>query len=87
MLCLSGFELYTRWVPLIILVVSGNSLEPQSLSSGGSGGAARGGGRRLPLLFVDQTEARRAKKRAPTLSQGLGDRPRPLSEGVEPPLL
>ena len=42
---------------------------------------------RPTLLFVDQTEARRAEKRAPTLSQGLDDRPRPLSEGLDPPLL
>ena len=41
---------------------------------------------RPTLLFVDQTEARRAEKRAPTLSQGL-DGPRPLSEGLDPPLL
>ena len=42
---------------------------------------------RPTLLFVDQTEARRAEKWAPTLSQGLDDRPRPLSEGLDPPLL
>ena len=41
---------------------------------------------RPTLLFVDQTEARRAEKRAPTLSQGLDDSPRPLSEGLDPPL-
>ena len=47
-----------------------------------------------PQLLFDQNEARRAEKiffgnRAPLLSQGLHDRPsppRPLSEGLDPPL-
>ena len=47
-----------------------------------------------PRFFLDQTEARRAKKifggRFPPLCQGLNDRPPPppppLSEGLDPPL-
>ena len=41
-----------------------------------------------PPLFLDQTEARRAENNffEPPLSQGLDDRPHPLSEGLELPL-
>ena len=48
-----------------------------------------GEGPTLPPLFLDQTEARRAKKiwgaALSPLSQGLDDRP-PFSEDLNPPL-
>ena len=54
-------------------------------SSGGSRGGARGAP--PPPLFLDQTEARRAEEiwggTGPPLSQGLDDRPRLLSEGLD----
>ena len=48
----------------------------------------RGPGGPAPPLFLDQTEARRAEKiwgggTGPPLSQGLDDRPRLLSEGLD----
>ena len=52
MLCLSGFELCSRWVPL----KCNNGL---TQTSGGSRGGARGA---APPLFSDQTEARRTQK-------------------------
>ena len=61
--------------------------------SGGSRGGARVA--LVSLLFLDQTEARRAKKQfffetAPLLSRGVDDRPTPppppLSVGLDPPL-
>ena len=43
-----------------------------------------------PPIFLDQTEAQRAKKiffeTAPPLCQGLDDWAPPLSEGLDPPL-
>ena len=46
------------------------------LSSRGSGGSR--GGARPRFLFLDQTEARRAKKK-----KFFGDRPFPLSKGLD----
>ena len=50
-----------------------------------------GGGGPCSPLFLNQTEARRAEKNVfwdrPPLSQGLYDRPPPLSERLNPPLL
>ena len=44
----------------------------------------------IPPLFLDQTEDRRVEKNffgdVPPLSQGLDDRPAPLSEGLDQPL-
>ena len=59
-----------------MLVASGNPLEAHLFSVADPGEGA--GGPAPPLIFYD---------RAPTLSQGLDDRPRPLSEGLDPPLL
>ena len=55
--------------------------------TGGSRGGARGAPPPLPL-FLNQTDARRAEKMfgggtGPPLSQGLDDRPRLLSEGLD----
>ena len=63
----------------------------KSIPSGGSRGGTRGA--RPRPLFLDQTEARRAKKklggdRPPTpLSQGLDDRVPLFSESLDPPLM
>ena len=51
-------------------------------------GGSRGGARAPPPLFLNQTDARRAEKMfgggtGPPLSQGLDDRPRLLSEGLD----
>ena len=57
--------------------------------SGGSTAGSRGGVWGSPL-FLNQSEARRTEnfflRSGPPLSQGLDDRPPPLSEGVDPPL-
>ena len=53
-------------------------------------GEGPGGPPTPPPLFLNQTEAQRAKKiffkTRPTLSQGVDDRALPLSEGLHPPL-
>ena len=64
-----------------------------SILSGGSRGGTRGARPRPRPLFLDQNEARGAKKdflgdRPPTpLSQGLDDRAPLFSEGLDPPLI
>ena len=60
----------------------------RSIGAGGNKGRGLGA---APLLFLEQTEARRAIKNfgetgSPYLSKGLDDRAPPLSQGLDPAL-